>query len=73
MKSLVFKVDSPSLTYREIHFPNEYVIVKRLEEKNHLIHQNRFSVDHYFRPLKLQYQTIRFVSSLSCLSSIFSL
>ncbi|CAF3922274.1 unnamed protein product [Rotaria sp. Silwood2] len=45
-----------NLTYREFHFPNEYIVLKRLEEKNHLINQNRFKVDHYFRSLQLQYQ-----------------
>ncbi|CAF4488296.1 unnamed protein product [Rotaria sp. Silwood1] len=47
-----------NLTYREFHFPNEYVLLKRLEEKNHLINQNRFKVDHCFRSLQLQYQTM---------------
>ncbi|CAF1181949.1 unnamed protein product [Rotaria sordida] len=45
-----------NLTYREFHFPNEYILLKRLEEKNHLINQNRFKVDHCFRSLQLQYQ-----------------
>lgn len=55
-------MDASSSSYRAIPFSNEYMILKRLEEKNRLIDQNRFQADHYFRPLKLQYQTIRSVS-----------
>jgi hypothetical protein len=61
---MFIKVHYFSLSYREVHFSNEYIILKRLEEKNNLINQNRFKVDHYFRSLKLQYQTIRSVSSV---------
>ncbi|CAF3599119.1 unnamed protein product [Adineta steineri] len=46
-----------NLNYREYHFSSEYIILKRLEEKNNFINQNYYKVDHYFRPLKLQYQT----------------
>ncbi|CAF2093632.1 unnamed protein product [Rotaria magnacalcarata] len=47
-----------NLTYRELHFSSEYIVLKRLEEKNHLINQNRCKVDHLFRSLTLQYQTM---------------
>ena len=54
-------IDSPSSNYREIHFSNEYIIQRRFEEKSRHLNQNHFRVDHCFRPLKLQYQTIRSV------------
>lgn len=56
------KIDLFSLTYREIRFPNQYIVLKRLEEKNHRINENRFNVDQNFRSLKLQYQTLRFAN-----------
>lgn len=55
------KINSFSLTYREFHFPNEYILLKRLEEKNQLINQNRLKADHWFRSFRLQYQTMRLV------------
>ncbi len=58
---IFIRINYFSLTYREVHFPNEYIILKRLEEKNNLMHQNRFKVDQFFRSLKLQYQTMRLV------------
>ena len=60
------------MSYREIHFPHEYIILKRLEEKNNLINPNRFKVDQYFRSLKLQYRTIRLGFCFSFLYQILS-
>lgn len=65
MKLLKIIVYSSSSNYRELHFPSEYIIQKQLEEKSPSLDRNRIRVDHYYRPLKLQYQTIRSVLSYS--------
>ena len=55
-----------SSSFRLIPFPSQYVLVKRVEESNHLRQKNRINVDHLFRPFEMQYQTMRWWHSSPC-------
>ncbi|CAF0823216.1 unnamed protein product [Didymodactylos carnosus] len=47
-----------NLSYRELHFQQDYVVLKIIQEKNSLINQNRYRVDHCQKELKLQYKVM---------------
>ncbi|UJR36264.1 hypothetical protein I4U23_028994 [Adineta vaga] len=57
------------LSYREYYFPREYIILKRLEEKNNFINQNRCNVDHQLRSFQLQYQTMSILLQTTTITS----
>ena len=60
----LFDSVAPSSSYRELRSAHDFIVLKRLEEKNRVDEQRRVNVDHQLRSFQLRYQISRQVLSI---------
>ena len=58
MGGLFYLIGSSS-SYRELPTAHDFIVLKRVEEKNSVEEQRRVNVDHQLRSFKLRYQISR--------------